>query len=336
MRLRNRIAAASLAVLFLATSNATAASAATVKNITPDRIFQFDHPVSDNAIQAFDNGAGTDVFFTQRINKDTRLSRCSRTAAGTCSQKDSVILPGYGHGESLEVFTEGSKTYAWVGSSAAAASPYFSREVSLVEYIKPTAGNKYAGYRRVGTLTNLAAVQPGKTGAGVRSAVALADGADRLGLRVQTGATGGESYYGIFKTAALTARMKAAPGQRLSIASAKDLMVSKFKEPKRPHGSFQGFDIKGVGAGGKYLYVFGGGAGQAPTIYRFSYTNGGNTTHDRTYVIKGAYIGALEAEGVKVEKDPTSGGKERVQISLNPTKKDSAGRKMFRTYKFAE
>ncbi|GAA1499233.1 hypothetical protein GCM10009628_42380 [Paeniglutamicibacter kerguelensis] len=157
-----------------------------------------------------------------------------------------------------------------------------------------------------------------------------------MALRVQVGATGSISYYGIYRTAALTALMKKAPGQKLSMSNAKGLMVSRFKEPARPHNSFQGFDIKGVGTNKKFLYVFGGQPGQAPTIYRFGYTNGGKLTQDRTYVVKGAHVGTPEAEGVKVEADPTSGGKERVQISLNPPARDKAGRKMFRLYRFAE
>ncbi|MFJ6417033.1 hypothetical protein [Paeniglutamicibacter sp. NPDC091659] len=337
-KIRFKLAAAILVILFLITSTPNTASAAVVKrSLTPQRVFQFAPPVQDQIIQTFDNGAGADVYFAQQVGSDTRLSRCSRTATGICAQRDSVILPGYGHGESLEVYTEKGRTYAWVGSKAVQATVYkFASEVSLIEYIKARAGSKLAKYRVVGTLTNLAAVAPGKTGAGIRSNVAIADGSDRLALRVQVDSAASSSYYAIYKTAALTALMKKAPGKKLSIVKAKSLMVSQFKEPARPHNSFQGFDIKGVGTNKKFLYVFGGQPGQAPTIYRFAYANGGKVKQDRTYVIKGAYVASLEAEGIKVEADPTNGGKVRIQHSLNPTGRDKAGRKMFRLYSFAE
>lgn len=334
MKLTRKISAAILAVAFAVTS-APGASAVTTKSITPDRIFQFAPTAKNNAMQNFDNGAGTDVYFTQRIGADTLLSRCSRTST-SCTQRDSVTLPGYGHGESLEVFTEGGKTYAWVGSSNAGGTSYFSKDISLIEYIKAPSGSNKASYKRIGTLTGLASIAPGHSGAGKRSAVAIADGSDRLAIRVQVGDTGSSSYYGVYKLDALKKRLMADADKNLPISQAKDLMVSQFKEPGRPHGSFQGFDIKGVGADSKYLYVYGGQSGQAPTIYRYLYTNGGNTTHDRTYVMKGAYIGSLEAEGIKVEKDPTAGGAFRVNVSFNPTKVDDNGKKMFRLYKFAE
>ncbi|GAA1499234.1 hypothetical protein [Paeniglutamicibacter kerguelensis] len=178
MKRRNsRFTAAVLALLLVVASEPASAKTAVAKRaLVPARVFQFDPPVQDQEIQAFDNGAGTDVYFTQHVGTGTRLSRCSRTATGTCTQKDSVILPGYGHGESLEVYTASGRTYAWVGSKASTATRYnFASEVSLVEYIKAPAGSKAASYRRVGTLTNLAAVAPGKTGAGVRSNVASAE-----------------------------------------------------------------------------------------------------------------------------------------------------------------
>ncbi|MFC5131298.1 hypothetical protein [Paeniglutamicibacter kerguelensis] len=330
-----RFAAGALAMLLM-TSDAPglAANSVVTRKLNSDRIFRFDPPVQDQAIQAFDNGAGKDVYIAQQVGQDTRLSRCTRTATGTCTQRDSVMLKGYGHGESLEVYTKKGRTYVWIGSTSNGIPPYyFSRTISLIEYKKAPAGSKKAGYHRVGMLKNLAAIVPGKSGNATRSNVALADGDDRLAISITVGSS---HYYAVYKTAALTGRMLKAPGQKLAISKAKDLMVSRFKEPKRPHGSFQGFDIKGVGTNKKFLYIFGGPAGSSPTIYRYAYTNGGKIRHDRTYVVKGNYLGSLESEGIKVEADPTSGGKVRVIHSLNPTNRDSAGRKIFRLYRFAE
>ena len=161
-----RFAAGALAMLLM-TSGAPglAANSVVTRKLNSDRIFRFDPPVQDQAIQAFDNGAGKDVYIAQQVGKDTRLSRCTRTATGTCTQRDSVLLKGYGHGESLEVYTKKGRTYAWIGSTSNGMPPYyFSRTISLIEYIKAPAGSKKASYRRVGMLKNLAAIVPGKSG----------------------------------------------------------------------------------------------------------------------------------------------------------------------------
>ncbi|MFF5790414.1 hypothetical protein ACFY5D_00015 [Paeniglutamicibacter sp. NPDC012692] len=246
-------------------------------------------------------------------------------------------LPGYGHGESLEVYTENGRIYAWLGSGSGETPPFYhSREVSLVEYIKAPEGSTKARYRRVGTLTNLAAVAPGNSGPAVRSAVALADGSNRIAIRVQLGGLRSTTYYGIYNTAKLKALMKKAPGQKLSIEKAKSLLVSQFVEPVTPNNSFQGFDINGVGTNTKNLYVFGGYSGQPPTVYRYTWTNTGLIAHVRTYVLTGPSISLIEAEGIKVEADPMSGGSTRVQVGLLPTERDSAGRRVSRLYRFAE
>ena len=334
----SRFKIAIVAFLFVASSMPAPANAAVLsRSVIPSRMFQLSPPVGDEIIQAFDNGSGTDFFISQQVGSGTRISRCSREPTGNCTQKDSVVLPNYGHGESLEVYVENGRTYAWVGSKGSASTTSrFATEVSLIEYIKAPAGSKQAKYRRIGSLTGLAAVAPGKSGPGVRSAVALADKSDRLALRVQISSGGSNSYYGIYKTAALTSLMKKATGQNLSISKASSLRVSQFKEPSRPYNSFQGFDIKGVGANKKFLYLFGGPAGKPGKIYRFSYTNGGNVKHDRTYTISGTGMSALEAEGIKMEADPTSGGKERGMLHLDPTRVDSSRRKISIMYRFVE
>ena len=159
-----------------------------------------------------------------------------------------------------------------------------------------------------------------------------------LAIRVQLGGLRSTTYYGIYKTAELTALMKKAPGRKLSIANAKNLLVSQFIEPVTPNNSFQGFDINGVGTTAKNLYVFGGyGGPQQPTVYRYTWSNTGKISHVKTYVLNGTSVTGIEAEGIKVEADPTNGGRIRVlQVGLLPTERDSAGRRVFRLYRFTE
>lgn len=327
------VAAAGAALLL----TGTAASAVSTRSLVPERVFQYDPlPAGDRAIQAFDHGRGHDILYTQRIGTNTQLSRCQETSAKTCTQLDTVSLPGYGHGESLDVYTSGTHTYAWIGSNHGSVSPYWSRDASLIEYLPAASGSTKASYRVLGTVTGLAAVAPGHSGEGYRNAVAIADGSDRIAFRSQLDSSAANTYYGVYKLAALTKALTADSDRRMSIAQLSGYRVSHFKLSTRPNNSFQGFDIKGVGSGQKFLYLFGGAAGQHPTIYKYLYTNGGTLTHVKTYQINGGYVGSLEAEGVKVEADPDNGGKERVFIGLNPTRTDTNGRKQYRLYRFTE
>ena len=109
------------------------------------------------------------------------------------------------------------------------------------------------------------------------------------------------AYYGIYKTAALTALMKKAPGNKLPIAKAKKLMVSQFKEPKTSKKAFQGFDIKGDGAKLKYLYVFRGYVGQTPTIYLYSWRNGGEVAKRGKRVIESKSTDGLKLKASRLK-----------------------------------
>ncbi|MBP2387716.1 hypothetical protein [Paeniglutamicibacter kerguelensis] len=333
-----RIAAANLLLLFAVAFPPAGALAASPKcALAPESALRLNPPKSNRAIQSFDYGPGGNVYFMQPSRNDTRLSRCFRTSAGKCVQRDSVKLPRFGHGESLEVYSKKGRTYAWVGSGARKTPPrYHSRTISLIEYIKAPKGSKKASYRRVGTLTDLASIVPGKSGAAARSAVALSDKQGRLAIRVQLGGPRSAAYYGIYKTAALTALMKKAPGNKLPIAKAKKLMVSQFKEPKTSKKAFQGFDIKGDGAKLKHLYVFRGYVGQTPTIYLYSWRNGGEVAKRGKRVIESKSTAGFEAEGIKVEADPMDTGGVHVQIGFNPTRRDSKDRRIFRLYRLAE
>lgn len=336
--LKIRVAAAGLLLLFAVANVQAGALAAVPKcSLAPESTLRLDPPESNRVIQSFDYGSDGDVYFMQPSRNNTRLSRCSRTAEGACVQKDSVMLPDFGHGESLEVYAKGGHTYAWVGSGAGNKSPHYrSKTVSLIEYINAPEGSKRASYRMVGTLTDLAAIAPGKSGPASRSAVALADGQDRLAIRAQLGGPRSPVYYGIYKTAELTELMRKSPGNTLSIAKAEELMVSRFKEPKTSKKAFQGFDIKDDGAATKYLYIFRGFVGQTPTIYLNSWRDGGETARKGVYVMKSKATSSLEAEGIKVEADPMGGEGVHVQIGFKPNKRDDKDRRIFRLYRLAD
>lgn len=307
-----------------------AVAAPPITEIGLERSFEYAGLPRSNAIQAFDQLDGDEMMFTQRVDNDTHLSRCV-VSGGTCTYQDTAVLKGYGHGESLEVYREGSTIRAWVGSGGKSKDLNWSRNISLIEYT-PAASGATASYERLGTLSNLDGIG-GTSGTGYRVAVATADDSDRIALRVQRNSSASSTQFAVYPTKQLTDMLLGADDKELPIIEAASIRKSHFDDPGRPHKSFQGFDIKGVGADKKFLYAFGGAEGQHPTIFKFLYTNGGNTTHKKTYEVHGSYTGLQEAEGVKVEPDARADNKETVRVGLKPP---SGSGNPFRLYYFTE
>ena len=138
-----RIAVAAITILSVTVgSSGDAASAAVNCYPVPDRPLRFGPAPSNLAIQNFDYGAGDEVYFVQRSGSTTRLSRCSRTDDEKCILRDNATLKGFGHGESLEVFFDKGRKYAWAGSGAnRKAQSHHSKRVSLIEYLKALEGS---------------------------------------------------------------------------------------------------------------------------------------------------------------------------------------------------
>ncbi|MBL5767064.1 class III bacteriocin [Heyndrickxia sporothermodurans] len=323
--------------------SAKVSSAATTITTTIDRVFEYSGQKSNAAIQSFDYGENNEVFFTQRIAGDdpkirdtTLLSRCTINN-GKCTVKDYVKLKGFGHGESLEVIKENGKTYIWIGNGANSKDESrWSTDISLIEYKINTSKATGAEVLNVKTIKNLAKVAPEKSGTAYRSAVAIADGSDRICFRIQIGTSASNTYYAVYKLSEVTKALRASSTNSINIYDLNKLQLTHFTGVARPNNSFQGFDITGVGSGNKFLYIFGGAAGQTPTIYKYSYTNGGNFTHLKTIKIKGSYVGTLEAEGIKVEKDPNNSNKETIFMGLKPGLDDLGKQKPFRLYSYVE
>lgn len=328
-RLRAATVGVSIAVAW-GVAGGTAVAAPPVTKIGLDRSFEYSGEPRPNAIQAFDQLDDDEMMFTQNVGNDTHLSRCV-VSHGTCTFQDTVVLKDYGHGESLEVYRDGDSIRVWLGSNGKSTELDWSRDISLIEYRPPSSGTT-ASYERLGTLTSLDGVS-GTSGTGYRVAVATADDSNRIALRVQRNSSASSTQFAVYPTKELTSMLLDAEDKKLPISKAASIRKSLFDDPGRPHKSFQGFDIKGVGTDKKFLYAFGGAEGQHPTIYKFGYTNGGSTTHQKTYEMHGSYTGLQEAEGIKVEPDARADGKETVRVGLKPP---SGSGNPFRLYYFNE
>ncbi len=100
--------------------------------------------------------------------------------------------------------------------------------------------------------------------------------------------------------------MKKAPGQKLSIAKAKDLMVSQFTRTSDPNNSFQGFDINCVGHRVKEPLRFWRLRGpEADRLPIHMDERRKSPAQVRTYVTQWANpVSGIEAEGIKSGSRP--------------------------------
>ena len=312
-----------------------------LENKTVNREFEFSGLKSAKAIQNFDYGSKNEVFITQREGKNTYLSRCIISNDGKAYLKDYIILKDYGHGESIEVIKENGKTYIWIGNTVnEKPNPngkvyYWSKDISRIEYVVDSSYSTGAKVGDIKTITNIENVSSSPDGKAFRTAVAIADGSDRICFRTQIDNSSRSTYYGVYKLSEINKVLNSTSQSKINMSTFKSSQVSYFKDLKSPNGSFQGFDITGVGSNNKFLYIYGGAEGQTPTIYKYLYTNGGNYTHVKTIQIKGSYVGKLEAEGIKVETNLNT-NKDNIFVSFKPPIGEDGNLRPFRLYSFEE
>ena len=312
-----------------------------LENKTVNREFEFSGLKSTKAIQNFDYGSKNEVFITQREGKNTYLSRCIISNDGKAYLKDYIILKDYGHGESIEVIKENGKTYIWIGNTVnEKPNPngtvyYWSKDISRIEYVVDSSYSTGAKVGDIKTITNIENASSSPAGKAFRTAVAIADGSDRICFRTQIDNSSRSTYYGVYKLSEINKVLNSTSQSKINMSTFKSSQVSYFKDLKSPNGSFQGFDITGVGSNNKFLYIYGGAEGQTPTIYKYLYTNGGNYTHVKTIQIKGSYVGKLEAEGIKVETNLNT-NKDNIFVSFKPPIGEDGKLRPFRLYSFEE
>jgi len=249
--------------------------------------------------------AGNEIYVTQRKAKDTYLSRCIIQSDKTAVCVDYAILVDYGHGESLEVNTYGGVTYIWLGYSAHDDYPkyYWARQVARVQYVKTNTavGSTPAETTVTGrkSLNNMRRATsdgtPLEVGEIKRVAVAIADGSDRIGFRVQLKSD--NIYYCIYDLSDVNAHLSNMSTTSTSMENMTAAWKATVPCNVLPNGSFQGFDMTGVGTGNKFLYLIGGGSGDTPKINKVLYTNGGNYTNEGTTTITNT---TLEVEGIQI------------------------------------
>ena len=271
----------------------------------PVEAFTFTKLPVSRAVQNFDfvNNSiaiGSEVYCTQRIGCDTYLSRCvlkkdsKRRLIAEC--QDYVLLKGYGHGESLECDVYEGKLYLWVGANG--TDKNWSKAIARIVYTIDSSSKTGAKVTEVKKITYLrCSTKDGKAlesgASAVRTAVSIAYGDDRICFRTKLAS--GNIYYSVYDLSDVNAYLN--DNGSTGAEKLKSYCKSVFNYNRRPNGSFQGFDITGVGADNKFMYITGGDDGEAPMLYKLSYTNGGKCKTISEYIIPGT---ELEIESCKV------------------------------------
>lgn len=252
-------------------------------------------------------------FTTQRYLGDTYISRCT-ASNGVISKIDYIILPGFGHGESIEVteYDSSTNTYTiWVGSTAAnnAKNEYWSTTVSRIKYRVSSTSTTGASCTEVKTLTSILSAA-GQTGTSYRASVSVAESENRICFSTQKGTGVGSWYFVIYSLSEISSAVNSMPAgssKTLSSLGVTPKSTVSFGDSNLPNGSFQGQDIVGVGTGNKFLFIAGGRSEDDAIVIQFLYTNGNNITETSKYTFRTGsnapstdFLYLAEIEGVKI------------------------------------
>ncbi len=258
-------------------------------------------PVSD-IVQNFaytENMA--ELYVSQKHGTDTYISRCIPNG-NVAEAKDYIVLKGAGIGESLDVDQSiAGTTYLWTGGAPVTGSDSFATTIQRLQYKVDASSATGASYTAVtvnGTQYASADGSALDSTAVKRVAVTnTSSGDNRIVFRTQFNSD--DIYYTVYTTSLLNQAINSAGGSSYSLKNAAALVKSNFKLNNKPNNSFQGFEADGVGTDQKFLYMTGnsGSKMQLPRIYKYLYTNGGNTTLSAVYRLP-AFM--QTAQGIKV------------------------------------
>lgn len=235
----------------------------------------------DKAVQRFSvvrNGGKLYIFTTQRSGSTVYLSRClynEKTKIATCL--DSVTLPDYGHGESLEVRVRDGKFYVYITSGALKeVDNAWGTTISRFVY---NAGRKID----TKTLTDLhCSTENGQTlhenATTYRVNFSFDEVSDRFLIYVRCDTDRSlknlSHYFVSYRLSDLDRLLDEAPGEISMKDCTSAFMAYHGKISYKtfcPHGSFQGMDVCSDGT----VYITGGAEGQQPQVCRAHLTEKG-------------------------------------------------------------
>ena len=265
-----------------------------------------------------------ELYVSQKHGTDTYITRCLPNG-NVAEAKDYIVLKGAGIGESLDVDQSiAGTTYLWSGGAPVTGSDSFATTIQRLQYKVDASSATGASYTAV-TVNGLQYASADGTALDSTSVKRVnvtntSSSDDRIVFRTQFSSD--DIYYTVYTTSLLNQAINSAGGSSYSMKNAASLVKSKFLLNNKPNNSFQGFEADGVGTDKKFLYMTGnsGSKMQLPRIYKYLYTNGGNTTLSAVYRLP-AFM--QTAQGIKVYNDT-------VYVAIQPIK-DNANQTVIRT-----
>ena len=270
-----RVLCIALAVIMLVAAFPMSAMAA---GVTAKLEYAITGLPNSNAIQKTvicgDGKAGDEIYVIQHQyeGKNSYLSRCVIQKDGkTAKCQDHMILEGFGHAQSLEVFKYNKKTYFFVNSVAndKAASWYWGRQIARIEYCGTKKGEsvKSSNYPRLCWLNEAVGSGYGKIDHQKgRIEFALSSNCNRLFIWVQTSAG---IYFSYYNTSDINKALDKAGKSAVDIRTLAGKRVAKCVNQtytnytkRTKDKSNQGLELTDA----DNLYVCGGARGTVPEI----------------------------------------------------------------------
>ncbi len=247
------------------------------------------------------------VYVLQRVGSDSYLSRC--VISGTrANYQDCMVLMGFGHTQTLEMFQRNGKEYFWIGCKANEKYEYkWATQLARIQY-SPRSQVDYTEVYRFSSLSyaNGSGTSIGKI---KRADAALSSNGNKLFLWVQDDT--GEIQYSYYDAGVLNAKLdaleKSGGSKYIAFTNAdiKKACYGSFRQSGSnrvlPNGSCQGVEFNDA----DNIFIIGGNQNEAPKIAKLTGSKS-NYTFSKLVTVTNSSLGVgayAETEGIQLKGD---------------------------------
>ncbi|MGN0460054.1 MAG: hypothetical protein ACI4HL_03965 [Ruminococcus sp.] len=268
----------------------------------------------------------TYIYVSQSVGTDTYLSRYTINGT-TATYKDHMVLNGFGHNQTLEVYNHNGKTYILIGCKANPDpkwdTSYFTMQVGRIQYSPGATISSYSNISRLARLdcanttatpfdtidTNSSDYIDGEvTNVVMRMDAALSSDKTKLVLAVRS--IYGKIQYSYYNFNTINNLLDSVDGESVNYISCANntsiknacyfSCVQTGNQRVLPNSSCQGIDFTNAYS----VYIAGGVGGQQPKIAKMIKNNSGGYTYSYCINVTNTISGELpEIEGIQNATD---------------------------------
>lgn len=266
------------------------------------------------------------IYVSQSDDKITYLSRYTINGA-TATYKDHMVLNGFGHNQTLEVYNHNGKTYILIGCKANTDSKwgtsYYTMQVGRIQYSPGTTISKYTKIARIVRLdcantsatpfdtidtTSKDYIEEKVNNVVKRMDAALSSDKTKLVLAVRS--IYGKIQYSYYNFNTINNLLDSVDGESVNYISCVNNIsiknacyfscVQTGNQRVLPNSSCQGIDFTNAYS----VYIAGGVGGQQPKIAKMIKNNSGGYTYSYCINVTNTISGELpEIEGIQNATD---------------------------------